>query len=79
KKKFIGIWLFIVAIKSHNPLQYQNYILEKICQNLNALSNNMYFNEAIKDNTNYSKDDCDLNRTNEDSDYDNISSFGKSV
>ncbi|MDR5586291.1 MULTISPECIES: hypothetical protein [Clostridium] len=75
---FIGIWLFIVAIKSHKQLRYQNYILEKICQKLNALSNKMYFNESIKDNPNYSTDDFDLNQTTEDSDYDDISSFDKS-
>ena len=75
---FIGIWLFIIAIKSHKQLRYQNYILEKICQKLNALSNKMYFDEAIKDNTNYSTDDFDLNQTTEDSDYDDISGFDKS-
>lgn len=40
---FIGIWLFIVALKAYNQLRYKNYILEKINQSLNNLceKNNM--------------------------------------
>lgn len=34
---FIGIWLFIVALKAYNQLRYKNYILEKISHNLDLL------------------------------------------
>ena len=27
---FIGIWLFIVALKAYHQLKYKNFILEKI-------------------------------------------------
>lgn len=36
---FIGIWLFIVALKSYRQLRYKNYILEKIYQKINFNSN----------------------------------------
>ena len=45
---FIGIWLFIIALKAYNQLRYKNYILEKISQKLDAL----YINKS-----NYSYDD----------------------
>ncbi|MDO5039751.1 hypothetical protein [Clostridium sp.] len=35
---FIGIWLFIVALKTYNQIRYKNYILEKISQKLDLLS-----------------------------------------
>lgn len=31
---FIGIWLFIVALKAYKQLCYKNYILEKIYQKI---------------------------------------------
>lgn len=31
---FIGIWLFLVALKAYKQLRYKNYILEKINQKL---------------------------------------------
>ncbi|MEG1003504.1 MAG: hypothetical protein RSD13_01270 [Clostridium sp.] len=34
---FIGIWLFIVALKAYNQLRYKNYILEKMSHNLDLL------------------------------------------
>ncbi|WP_024613915.1 hypothetical protein [Clostridium sp. Ade.TY] len=37
---FIGIWLFIVALKAYNQIRYKNYILEKISQKLDMLSEN---------------------------------------
>lgn len=45
---FIGIWLFIIALKAYNQLRYKNYILEKISQKLDAL----YINKS-----NYSYND----------------------
>ncbi|MEO2509409.1 hypothetical protein ABHA01_16655 [Clostridium paraputrificum] len=37
---FIGIWLFITALKAYRQLKYKNYILEKIYQKLDFLSQN---------------------------------------
>ena len=37
---FIGIWLFITALKAYRQLKYKNYILEKIYQKLDLLSRN---------------------------------------
>ncbi|MBY0757418.1 hypothetical protein K5V21_18495 [Clostridium sardiniense] len=34
---FIGIWLFIIALKAYNQLRYKNYILEKMSQKLDSL------------------------------------------
>ncbi|MGL4773193.1 MAG: hypothetical protein ACRC2K_06445 [Clostridium sp.] len=45
---FIGIWLFIVALKAYNQLCYKNYILEKIHQRLS--SNNNKLNDEILTN-----------------------------
>ena len=33
---FLGIWLFIVALKAYKQLRYKNYILEKINQKLDV-------------------------------------------
>lgn len=65
---FIGIWLFIVALKAFNQLRYKNYILEKINHNLTTLSK--------KDN--FSVNDFDFDDINENNNEDedmNISSF----
>jgi len=35
---FVGIWLFIIALKSFQQLRYKNYILEKIYQKLDILA-----------------------------------------
>ena len=35
---FIGIWLFITALKAYHQLKYKNFILEKIYQKLDVLS-----------------------------------------
>lgn len=35
---FVGIWLFITALKSFQQLKYKNYILEKIYQKLDILA-----------------------------------------
>ncbi len=66
---FIGIWLFIVALKAFNQLKYKNYILEKINHNLSVLSNKE--NLSI-DNLNL--DDNTSETYNEGEDV-NISSF----
>ncbi|MBE6063458.1 MAG: hypothetical protein E7207_07895 [Clostridium butyricum] len=36
---FIGIWSFIVFLKSYRQTRYQNYILEKISQKLSSIAN----------------------------------------
>lgn len=63
---FIGIWLFIVALKAFNQLRYKNYILEKINHNLTTLSK--------KDNFSVNDFDDISENNNEDEDL-NISSF----
>ncbi|MCR6514866.1 MAG: hypothetical protein ACRDCB_14420 [Clostridium sp.] len=35
---FIGIWLFIIALKTFSQIRYKNYILEKINQNLSIIA-----------------------------------------
>lgn len=35
---FIGIWLFITALKAYNQLRYKNYILEKIYEKISNIS-----------------------------------------
>ncbi|HEY5525209.1 MAG TPA: hypothetical protein VIK26_07735 [Clostridium sp.] len=35
---FVGIWLFIIALKAFQQLRYKNYILEKIYQKLDILA-----------------------------------------
>lgn len=37
---FIGIWCFVVYLKSYRQKRYQNYILEKINQKLSLLCDN---------------------------------------
>ncbi|MGL5150933.1 MAG: hypothetical protein ACRC7N_10230 [Clostridium sp.] len=37
---FIGIWLFIIALKAYNQLCYKNYILEKIYQRISLNNTN---------------------------------------
>lgn len=61
---FIGIWLFIIALKSYNQLRYRNYILEKIHQCLSA----------INKKENFSVDDIDLD-FDELNEEENVSSF----
>lgn len=66
---FIGIWLFIIALKAYNQLKYKNYILEKISQSLDTLSKKEYL----------SIDDINLdensNENNIDEENENTSSF----
>ncbi|MGG7079234.1 hypothetical protein [Clostridium sardiniense] len=68
---FIGIWLFIIALKAYNQLRYKNYILEKMSQKLDTLCIN---------NQGYSYEDF-LNDETPDgfniSDLDNVKDFEK--
>jgi len=61
---FIGIWLFIIALKSYNQLRYKNYILEKINQNLSILYEK---NDFTIDNFNFDDDSIEDAEKNEDS------------
>ena len=38
---FIGIWLFIIALKAYHQLKYKNFILEKIYQKININKNEL--------------------------------------
>lgn len=74
---FIGIWLFIVALKAFRQLRYKNYILEKIYEKLSLIAENKYdksdlIDEEYMDLVNLDKDDTvDIDL------MDNISSFDK--
>lgn len=71
---FIGIWLFIVALKAFRQLKYKNYILEKIYQKLDKLSENSTNDQSLSD----SSDFFDLSDIPDDiSSFDNIKSFDK--
>lgn len=71
---FIGIWLFIVALKAFRQLKYKNYILEKIYQKLDILSRNSINEEPLSD----SLDFFDLNDIPDDiSSFNNIKNFDK--
>ncbi len=73
---FIGIWLFIVALKAFRQQRYNNYILEKIYQKLSKISDSL----DSDSNNNYSylmgEEDFDL-KEKSDKDIDNITSFNK--
>ena len=45
---FIGIWLFIVALKAYHQLKYKNFILEKIYEKMNN-DKNTVDNDALSD------------------------------
>ena len=59
---FIGIWLFIIALKSYRQLRYKNYILEKIYQKID-------FNHNSK-NDDILSDSIDFFNLNDNSDND---------
>lgn len=72
---FIGIWLFITALKAYRQLKYKNYILEKIYQKLDSLP------QYPLDYTSGDKSDFidffDLNNEDSSLNADNIKSFDK--
>lgn len=74
---FIGIWLFIVALKAFRQLKYKNFILEKIYQKLDSLSHN---NNHIENLDESSLDFFDLNEVNNlDLKYDNVKNFDSNI
>ena len=75
---FIGIWSFIVFLKSFRQSRYRNYISEKIYQKISEISENLSYNRK---NNDYSyligEDAFDFNDNTVDNNIDNISDFSK--
>lgn len=68
---FIGIWLFVIALKTYNKFCYNNYILEKINENLRNLNldrEEYSYEDFLNDNT---QDEFDISELN------NVKDFGK--
>ena len=65
---FIGIWSFIVFLKSYRQTRYQNYILEKISQKLNSIANSMPKKEDSEDKYAYltGEEDFEFTEDNDD-------------
>lgn len=62
---FIGIWLFIVALKAYNQLRYKNYILEKISHNLDLLcktNQDFSFDDFLTEENAQSFNKAEINR-----------------
>lgn len=72
---FIGIWSFIVFLKSFRQSRYRNYILEKIYQKLSIISDSLSKNDE-KNNYAYLTGEEDIFEINEDNkNIDNIAEF----
>ena len=65
---FIGIWSFIVFLKSYRQTRYQNYILEKISKKLNSIANSMPKKEDSEDKYAYltGEEDFEFTEDNDD-------------
>lgn len=72
---FIGIWLFIVALKAFRQLRYKNYILEKIYQKLDILINNNNTTSTTDSEDIVTKDFFDLENDHSKVNYDNVKDF----
>lgn len=74
---FIGIWVFVVYLKSYRQSRYQNYILEKISQKLSLICDNMD-NSGKDDKYAYLTGDEDFEFSDdESSNINNITDFTK--
>lgn len=75
---FIGIWSFIVYLKSYRQTRYQNYILEKITQQLTLISSRINTSDGSADKYAYltGEEDFQFNDVNDDK-IDNITEFNK--
>lgn len=74
---FIGIWSFIVFLKSFRQSRYRNYILEKIYQKLSIISDSLSKDDG-KNNYAYLTGEEDIFEINEDNkNIDNIDEFTK--
>ncbi|MDO5517723.1 MAG: hypothetical protein Q4F66_09205 [Clostridium sp.] len=76
---FIGIWSFIVFLKSYRQTRYQNYILEKISQKLNSIASSMPKQEDSSDKYAYltGEEDFELAEDNDDTKLDNVTNLNK--
>lgn len=75
---FIGIWSFIVFLKSYRQTRYQNYILEKISQKLNSIANSMPKEEENDDKYAYLTGEEDYEYTEDDNNkLDNVTKINK--
>ena len=73
---FLGIWLFVIALKSFRQQRYNNYILEKIYQKLSKISDNLSNNSENDYSYLMGEEDFDL-RENDENKIDNITAFNK--
>ena len=53
---FVAVWGFILANQAYNQMRYQNYLLEKITQNIYMLSCKLNGNKIVENNTDDNKD-----------------------
>lgn len=76
---FIGIWSFIVFLKSYRQTRYQNYILEKISQKLNSIANSMPKEEESSDKYAYltGEEDFAYTEDNDNTKLDNVTNLNK--
>ncbi|MBE6051202.1 MAG: hypothetical protein E7214_11305 [Clostridium sp.] len=71
---FIGIWLFIVALKAFQQMRYNNYILEKIHEKLDVISTNTtsYSKEDLINENKSSINEFDLDNEENISEFENL-------
>ena len=75
---FIGIWSFIIYLKSYRQKRYQNYILERISQKLNSIANSMPKEEENDDKYAYLTGEEDYEYTEDDNNkLDNVTKINK--
>lgn len=76
---FIGIWSFIVFLKSYRQTRYQNYILEKISQKLNSIANSMPKEVEISDKYAYltGEEDFEITEDSDNTKLDNVTNINK--
>lgn len=76
---FIGIWSFIVFLKSYRQTRYQNYILEKISQKLNSIADSIPKKEDNSDKYAYltGEEDFEFTEDNDDTKLDNVTNLNK--
>ncbi|MBE6072737.1 MAG: hypothetical protein E7208_12440 [Clostridium butyricum] len=75
---FLGIWLFVVALKAFRHQRYHNYILEKIYQQLSKISD-VLSSEVNKNDYSYLIGEEDFNLADDRStdEIDNVTDFNK--
>lgn len=75
---FLGIWLFVVALKSFRQQRYNNYILEKIYQKISKISDNLS-EDSNKNNYSYliGEEDFDIVDDKNNPKIDNVTDFNK--